>query len=336
VTATCCGFTPIDGDQSPTNFWPRSIGGAPDGIRRQIPNFDWQKIGYAGANDKGGRAMKIGVTMFATDYAIAPHELAAEAEARGFESVWFPEHSHIPTSRKSPWPGGAELPKWYYDTYDPFVAMGAAAVVTKTIKLGTGVCLVVQRDPIHTAKEVATVDRLSNGRLLFGIGGGWNAEEMADHGTAFGTRFKLMRERIEAMKEIWTRSKPKYAGELVKFDEMMQWPKPVQKPNPPIIVGGGFPQGARRAVAYADGWMPIGGRGGDTLAMLPPFREMLKAAGRAESDVPVTLFGVGMNGEGLKRARDAGVDRVVFGVPPEAKDKVLPLLDKGAALMREM
>jgi alkanesulfonate monooxygenase SsuD/methylene tetrahydromethanopterin reductase-like flavin-dependent oxidoreductase (luciferase family) len=248
--------------------------------------------------------MKIGITMFSTDYAIQPHELAVEAEQRGFESLWFPEHSHIPTSRKSPWPGGAELPKWYYDTYDPFVAMGAAAVVTKTIKLGTGVCLVVQRDPIHTAKEVSTVDRLSNGRVLFGIGGGWNEEEMADHGTEFKTRFKLVRERIEAMKE--------------------------------IIVGGGFPQGARRAIAYANGWMPIGGRGGDTLAMLPPFREMLKAAGRPEAEVPVTLFGVGMDGEALKRARDAGVDRVVFGVPPEGKDKVLPLLDKGAALMRAM
>ena len=225
--------------------------------------------------------MQFGVTMFSTDYAIPPHELAIEAEARGFESVWFPEHSHIPTSRKSPWPGGAELPKWYYDTYDPFVAMGAAAVVTKTIKLGTGVCLVVQRDPIHTAKEVATVDRLSGGRVLFGIGGGWNAEEMADHGTAFGTRFKLMRERTEAMKEIWTNSKPKYAGgEFVQFDEMMQWPKPVQKPHPPIILGGGFPHGARRAIAYGNGWMPIGGRGGDMLSMLPGFREMLTAARR--------------------------------------------------------
>jgi len=281
--------------------------------------------------------MQFGAAMFFTDYSMAPGELGKALEERGFESVWFPEHSHIPTSRKSPWPGGPELPKWYYDTYDPFVAMGAAAVVTKTIKLGTGVCLVVQRDPIHTAKEVSTVDRLSNGRVLFGIGGGWNAEEMADHGTTdFKTRFKLVRERIEAMKEIWTKSKPKYAGDMVKFDEMMQWPKPVQKPHPPIIVGGGFPQGARRAVAYADGWMPIGGRGGDTLAMLLPFREMLKAAGRAEADVPVTLFGVGMDGEALKRARDAGVDRVVFGVPPEAKDKVLPLLDKGAKLMREI
>ena len=281
--------------------------------------------------------MKFGITMFATDYAIPPHELAIEAENRGYESVWFPEHSHIPTSRKSPWPGGPDLPKWYYDTYDQFLALAAAAAVTKTIKLGTGVCLVVQRDAIYTAKEVATLDRISNGRFLFGIGGGWNAEEMADHGTTdFKGRFKLMRERIEAMKEIWGKSKPKYAGDLVKFDEMMQWPKPVQKPHPPIIVGGGFPHGARRAIAYANGWMPIGGRGGDTLAMIPPVRELLKEAGRTAEDVPVTLFGVGMDADSLKRARDAGVDRVVFGVPAEAKDKVLPLLDKGVAAMRAL
>jgi probable F420-dependent oxidoreductase len=279
--------------------------------------------------------MKIGVNMFPTDYSIAPQELAVEAESRGFESVWFPEHSHIPTSRKSPWPGGAELPKYYYDSYDQFLALTAAAAVTKTIKLGTGVCLVVQRDPIYTAKEVATLDRISNGRFLFGIGGGWNAEEMADHGTTdFKGRFKLMRERIEAMKEIWGKSKPKYSGETVKFDEMMQWPKPVQKPHPPIIVGGGFPQAARRAVAYADGWMPIGGRGGDTLGLIPRFRDMLKEKGRKLEDVPVTLFGVGMDADALKRARDAGVDRVVFGVPPEAKDKVMPILDRGAAAMR--
>jgi probable F420-dependent oxidoreductase len=279
--------------------------------------------------------MKFGVTMFPTDYAIPPHELAQEAEARGFESVWFPEHSHIPTSRKSPWPGGAELPKYYYDSYDPFVAMGAAAVVTKTIKLGTGVCLVVQRDPIHTAKEVATVDRLSNGRVLFGVGGGWNAEEMADHGTTdFKARFKLVRERIEAMKEIWTKSKPKYSGDLVKFDEMMQWPKPVQKPHPPIIVGGGFPQGARRAANYGNGWMPIGGRGADVLAMIKPFHAMLKEKGRKPEDGPVTLFGVAPDVEALKRARDAGVARAVFGVPVEAKDKVLPVLDKAAMAMR--
>ncbi len=280
--------------------------------------------------------MQIGITMFPTDYAIQPHELAVEVESRGFESLWFPEHSHIPTSRKSPWPGGAELPKHYYDTYDPFVALGAAAVVTKTIKLGTGICLVVQRDPIHTAKEVSTVDRLSDGRLLFGIGGGWNAEEMADHGTAFETRFKLMRERVAAMKEIWARSKPKFAGEFVRFDEMMQWPKPVQKPHPPIIVGGSFPHGARRAIAYGDGWMPIGGRGEDPLEVLPRFRQMAAEAGRDPAAVPLTLFGLARDLEVLKRHRDAGVDRAVFMVPAQARDKVLPLLDECAALMRAL
>ena len=151
----------------------------------------------------------------------------------------------FPTSRKSPWPGGAELPKYYYDSYDPFLSLAAAAAVTKTIKLATGICLVVERDPIHTAKEVSTLDRLSSGRFIFGIGGGWNEEEMANHGTAFATRFKLMRERIEAMKQIWTQSTAAFDGEFVKFEPMMQWPKPVQKPHPPIVVGGAFPHAAK-------------------------------------------------------------------------------------------
>jgi probable F420-dependent oxidoreductase len=280
--------------------------------------------------------MHIGVAMFPTDYSIQPHELAVEAENRGFESMWLPEHSHIPTSRKSPWPGGAELPKMYYDTYDPFVALGAAAVATKTIKLGTGICLVIQRDPIHNAKEVSTVDRLSNGRLLFGVGGGWNAEEMADHGTEFKTRFKRMRENILAMKEIWTKSKPKYAGEFVKFDEMMQWPKPVQKPHPPVIVGGAFPHGAKRALEYGDGWMPVGGRALDPLEVLPRFRQMAAEAGRDPKSLSFGIFGGPMDGEKLKRFRDAGVDRTVFMLPSEAKDKILPLLDQGAALIKAL
>ena len=278
--------------------------------------------------------MKIGVAMFFTDYSMAPGELAMAAEERGFDSLWSPEHSHIPLSRKSPFPSGGDLPKKYYDAMDPFVALTAAAAVTKTLKVGTGICLIAQRDPIQTSKEVSSIDQISGGRFLFGVGNGWNSDEMENHGTVFATRHKLARERIEAMKEIWTKSKAEYHGELVNFDPMMSWPKPVQKPHPPIIVGGGFPHGARRAIAYADGWMPIGGRGGDTLAMLPPFREMLAAAGRKPEEVPVTLFGVGMNGEALKAARDAGVDRVVFGVPPEDKEKVLPLLDKGAAVMK--
>ena len=280
--------------------------------------------------------MHFGLTMFPTDYSIQPHELAAEAEARGFESLWLPEHSHIPTSRKSPWPGGAELPKYYYDSYDPFVSLAAAAAVTKTIKLATGNCLVIERDPIHTAKEVSTLDRLSSGRVIFGIGAGWNAEEMANHGTVFETRFKLMRERVLAMKEIWTQDRPKYAGEFVRFDEMMQWPKPVQKPHPPIVVGGAFPHAAKRAIAYGDGWIPIGGRNLDPLEALPQFHRMAKEAGRDPASLSFDLFGAPRDPETLKRYRDAGVTRAVLMLPSKSRDEVLPMLDQGAALMKGM
>lgn len=277
--------------------------------------------------------MKVGLTIFPTDYSMQPPDLAIAAEERDFESIWLPEHSHIPTSRKSPWPGGGELPKYYYDSYDPFVSLGAAAAVTKRIKLATGICLIVQRDPIHTAKEVSTVDRLSSGRFIFGVGGGWNAEEMANHGTDFATRFKLMRERILAMKEIWTRPKAKYAGEFVKFDELMQWPKPVQKPHPPIIIGGGFPQAAKRAIAYGDGWMPIGGRA-DLLEVLPQFRELAQDAGRDPASLSICIFGAPSDLEILKRYRDAGIDRVVLGLPSTSREEVLPILDRSAALVR--
>jgi probable F420-dependent oxidoreductase len=184
--------------------------------------------------------MKIGISMFPTDYSITPADLAQAAEERGFESLWFPEHTHIPTSRKSPWPGGPNLPDVYKQSLDPFLALTAAATATKRIRLATGICLVVERDPIHTAKNVATLDYLSGGRFIFGIGGGWNAEEMANHGTVFKTRFALMRERIEAMKAIWTSDIAEYHGEHVNFDPMWAWPKPVQKPHPPIILGGEF------------------------------------------------------------------------------------------------
>jgi probable F420-dependent oxidoreductase len=280
--------------------------------------------------------MYCGVTLFPTDYSIQPQELAAEAEARGFESLWFPEHSHIPTSRKSPWPGGGELPKQYYDSYDPFVSLGAAAAVTKKIKLGFGICLVIERDPIHTAKEVSTLDRLSNGRVLFGIGGGWNAEEMANHGTAFETRFKLMRERVQAMKEIWTQTKPKFAGELVKFDEMMQWPKPVQKPHPPIIVGGAFPHAARRAVAYGDGWIPIGGRGLDPLDALTEFHKMAKGADRDPKSLSFDVFAAPREVDTLKRYRDAGVTRAIWMFPSKGREEILPMLDQCAGLMKQL
>ena len=211
--------------------------------------------------------MEFGALMFFTDYAIPATEFAQALEARGFESVWAPEHSHIPTSRKSPWPGGGELPKVYYEAMDPFVSLTAAAVATKTLKVATGVCLVQQRDPIQTAKLVGSIDQVSGGRFLFGVGGGWNAEEMADHGTEFRTRFKLMRESIEAMKEIWTKTKAEYHGEMVDFPEMMAWPKPVQKPHPPILVGGAFPHAARRAAATAAAGLRLPGVGRTAMSM---------------------------------------------------------------------
>lgn len=279
--------------------------------------------------------MQFGVMMFTTDYSMSPTELALAAEERGFESLWFPEHSHIPVSRKSPWPGGGDLPKMYYDVLDPFVGLAAAAAVTKTIKLATGICLVIQRDPIHTAKEVATLDYISGGRVLFGVGAGWNEEEMGDHGTAFKTRFKLMEERIEAMKTIWTQSKPEYHGEFVDFDPMMTWPKPVQKPHPPVLVGGAFPYGARRAIAYGNGWMPVAGRELDIVDMLPKFRQMAAEADKNPDELPVTAFGTSSSPGDIKRMSDAGLDRVVFGLPAAKADEVLPIMDQCAEIMRQ-
>lgn len=279
--------------------------------------------------------MKYGLTLFPTDYSIGPAELAREAESRGFESLWFPEHSHIPARRESPWPGGPELPKMYYDVLEPFVALAAAAAVTTTIKLATGICLVVQRDPIQLAKSVATLDRVANGRFLFGIGAGWNAEEMRNHGTDFAKRFSLMRERVLAMAEIWTKPKPEFHGEHVDFAPILTWPKPLQSPHPPIHVGGGFPNGARRAVEYGNGWMPIFGRD-RIIDRLPELRRMLVDAGRDPASFEVSIFGIGPKREELAKARDAGLSRVIFGLPPEPAEKLLPLLDRHAELARSV
>src|SRR5258707_14024716 len=200
--------------------------------------------------------MDIGAGICFTDYSISPTELGAALEERGFASLWVAEHSHIPVTRRFTHPQGeAALTKEYYDVMDPFVTLSAAAAVTKRLKLGTAVCLVIQRDTIQTAKSVASLDQVSKGRFLFGIGGGWNQDEMEDHGTVYATRFKKMREQIEAMREIWTKAKPEYHGETVDFPPMMTWPKPVQNPLP-VIVGGAFPHGARRALRYGNGWIP--------------------------------------------------------------------------------
>jgi len=282
--------------------------------------------------------MHFGASIFFTDYSMTSAALAKALEERGFESAWAPEHSHIPLSRRSPWPGGGELPKMYYDVMDPFVTLTAAAAATTKLKIGTGVCLVNQRDPIQTAKLVASIDQVSAGRFLFGIGVGWNAEEMEDHGTVFTTRAKLVRERVEAMKAIWTQSKPEYHGEFVNFDPMMTWPKPVQQPHPPVIVGGAFPYGARRAARYGDGWIPLAGRPGygDVFDTVPKFREMLKEAGREAASCPISIFSAPDDADTLKRYRDLGIVRVAVSLPAETESVVLPILDRWASLIRQI
>jgi probable F420-dependent oxidoreductase len=273
--------------------------------------------------------------MFFTDYSMTAGALARALEERGFESVWAPEHSHIPASRKTPWGGGGELPKRYYDVMDPFVSLTLAAAATTTLLLGTGVCLLNQRDTIQTAKLVASLDHVSGGRFLFGIGVGWNREEMENHGTAFDTRAKLVRERVEAMKEIWTKSKAEYHGEFVDFDPIMAWPKPVQKPHPPILVGGAFPQGARRALRYGNGWIPIAGRAPLEEA-LATFRGMAAEAGRDPAEVPISTFGAPEDLDSLRRYHDLGVSRVVVTLDSEKADSILPVLDRWSALIRQV
>jgi probable F420-dependent oxidoreductase len=283
--------------------------------------------------------MDFGIAMFFTDYSIGAAELARAVETRGFESLWAPEHSHIPLSRQSPFPSGGALPRKYAECMDPFVSLSVAAAVTTMLRLGTGVALVVQRDPIQTAKLVASIDQVSGGRFLFGIGGGWNAEEMADHGTAdFKGRFKLVRERVEAMKAIWTQEAPEYHGELVDFLPMMAWPKPVQRPHPPVIVGGAFPYGARRAIAYGNGWVPHRARPqyGDVSDFVPQFRQMAIEAGRDPATIPVTLFAVPPDVALLRRYRDIGIARVVVSLESENADAILPQLDRWAGVMREV
>ena len=277
--------------------------------------------------------MDFGVTMFPTDYAIAPDELGRALEERGFESLWVPEHTHIPASRRSPWPGGGELPREYWSTYDPFIALMAAAAATRRLRVATGICLVIERDPITTAKEVATLDRLSGARFLFGVGGGWNAEEMEHHGTTFKTRWRLFRERILAMKEIWTKEEAEFRGEFVSFDRIWSLPKPLQKPHPPILMGGDGPTTFDRVVELADGWMPIVRPGRKPVEKIPELRARLERAGRDPRSVPVSMFFTPPKRVAVDAFQAAGVSRVIFGLPSEPRDTVLPLLDAYAALM---
>jgi probable F420-dependent oxidoreductase len=272
--------------------------------------------------------------MFPTDDAVAPDELARMVEERGFESLFFPEHTHIPASRESAYPGGGELPEMYSRTHDPFVALTMAAAATERLLVGTGICLVVERDPITTAKEVASLDQLSGGRFLFGVGAGWNREEMANHGTDPGRRFGLMRERIEAMKAIWTEDQASYHGRYVDFDRIWSWPKPVSQPHPPIIVGGNGERVLNRVIAYGDEWMP------NRIESVDELRERMDRLGRMAADAGRETPKVGLYAAPAKAAEMAsyegiGISRYVLFVPPVPRPEAEARLDHLAGVIEE-
>jgi probable F420-dependent oxidoreductase len=273
--------------------------------------------------------MKYGVFIFPTDTSIRPDILAAEAEARGFESLWFPEHSHIPTSRETPWGGqknAPPLPEQYWHTQDQFVALTYAASATKSLKLGTGITLVAQRDPIWTAKQVASLDHLSGGRVIFGVGYGWNKEEMAQHGVAYEQRRAVMREKIMVMKTLWTEEEASFQGEHFSLEPSWAWPKPVQEPHPPIVMGAApGPKTLEDIVEFCDGWIPLATRH-DIAGQIEMVRTAVTDAGRDPEAFEVTAYSVKTDQvEGLTAA---GVDRAVFSLPPLGPDVVLPKLNE--------
>jgi len=277
--------------------------------------------------------MDIGVFNFVTDYGMPINELAPALEERGFGSLFLPEHTHIPTSRRSPWPAGGELPKEYSHTHDPFVALSFAAAATKTLTLGTGICLLPQRDPIVTAKSVASLDMLSGGRFVFGLGGGWNVEEMENHGAHYKTRFKLLRDRVLAMKALWTEDEAAFHGDMVDFDPVWSYPKPVQKPHPPIILGGETDYTLRRVVEYCDGWLPRATPGFVAAEAMTRLKRVAEEAGRDAAELSVTVFRAPADQATLADYRDAGIDRALFALPSADRDTLLPILDEYAALI---
>ena len=283
--------------------------------------------------------MHHGVYIFPTDQTIQPAHLAVEVEARGFESLWFPEHSHIPANRSTPW-GGREgappLPEHYWRTHDQFVALSAAAAVTKKLRVGTGITLVAQRDPLWLAKEVASLDTISGGRMLFGIGYGWNREEMAHHGVSYTERRSILREKVLAMKELWTQDRASYHGEHVSFSESWAWPKPVQRPHPPIIMGGApGPKTFAHIVEFCNGWMPFYGRY-DIVDALGELRSVAEAAGRDPYSIDLSIFGAPRNAAALHELRAAGASRVLYGLPQGEPDEVIRRLDELAELVKQV
>ena len=282
--------------------------------------------------DNGSRAL--GITIFLTDTSIGPVEIAREVEDRGFESLWVPEHTHIPATRKTPYPAGEPLPPEYYRTYDPFAALSAAAAVTSRIKLGTGICLVAQHHEINLAKSVATVDTVSDGRFVFGIGYGWNEDEMNSHGTAYKERRDVVRERILACRQLWTEEVASFEGTHVHLTPSYSWPKPIQAGGPPVLIGGAAGPKMFQAIAdYADGWMPIGGRG--LTENLPKLRAAFEEAGRDPDTLRISVFGSQPDPGRIGHYFELGCERVTLWLPPADRDTVLPMLDKYVDLLAE-
>jgi len=277
--------------------------------------------------------MRVGVFYFPTDYGISIAELARALEERGFASLYVPEHTHIPTSRRSPFPGGGELPKKYSHTYDPFVGLAFAAAATRKLMVGTGICLIPERDPIVTAKCVASLDQLSGGRFIFGIGGGWNVEEMENHGARYETRFKLLRERVLAMKALWTQDEAAFHGEFVDFDPVWSYPKPMQKPHPPILHGGETDHTLKRIVEFCDGWFPRPTAGFTPKGAVERLRKAAEAGKRDPASLTITVFRAPAEAAALAEYRAAGIDRVLLEVPDLSRDEILRGLDKNAPLI---
>lgn len=272
--------------------------------------------------------MKCGVSIFPTAESIQPVELAIALEERGFESLWLPEHTHIPASRLSPWPGGAELPRMYYDVYDPFTALAAAAAVTKTLKLATGVTLACQHHPLTLAKTATTLDRISDGRFLLGVGGGWNREELEHHGRPFARRWKVLRETVEAMKAVWLENPAEYHGEFVDFAPVHSAPPPVQRPHPPIHVAGSAPHALRRVVRYGNGWLPILAREKiDIVELVQELRNLARDARRDPDRIEVSIYACPPDKELLACLAHAGVTRAIFALPSAGARDALRLLD---------
>ncbi|MCH2334552.1 MAG: LLM class F420-dependent oxidoreductase [Pseudomonadales bacterium] len=269
----------------------------------------------------------IGIFYFATEYGHNVVDVARDAEQRGFESLWLPEHTHIPVSRKTPYAGGAELPEEYAHTLDPFVALAAVATATKRIRLATGISLLIERDTITTAKTVATLDLLSNGRAIVGVGGGWNREEAEHHGVEWSTRFQKLEEQIDAIKIIWANEEAAFHGEHIHFDSIWSWPKPLQRPHPPIVLGGESDHTLRRVIKHCDGWLPRARNPETVVRGIARLNELAEEADRDPESISVNVFAPRPDAELIDRFKSMGVARIVLWLPPEDSDAVSKRLD---------